>query len=265
MQGRLELLPPVAPRQGHRPRALLASSALHLLIAAMILGVGDDPPPPNHPAPNPEKLVWTPPPVMPVVTPAIPKGKPIEYAAAPSSSAGKSPGTRQTASEGSTNEESKWRDFLSRAAALQAEGISAPAYVIDNLSPALIATLTERGLAILVAGRPPFRNDAQQVMWKGNTPTQVVALSQSWSRDVARRGIPLPRSWVAGLTLGPSVDVYLIPRAPLDLAILASQLEAAEGRGVPLAAVRRTHGRLVTEHDDVLAYRVGGLDLRDQS
>jgi hypothetical protein len=264
MQGNLELLPPVVPRQGHRRHGLLASGVVHIFVALIIFGGGGaSSPTEDEPTTPPDKMVWTAPPSMPaMVVPPPEKPKPVAYAAAPVS--GKKAEV-ESDSAGSSDNGSKWRDFLSRAVSLQEEGVSAPTYVIDNLSPALIATLTERGIAILVAGRPPFRDHPQQVVWRGTGAAELVALSQAWSRDVARRGVPLPRGWVTGIALAPAADVYLIPRAPLDLAILASQMEAAEARGIRLDAVRRTRGRLIIERDDVVAYRVETVDLRDRS
>lgn len=219
----------------------------------LVLGVVRLPSTSASSAPTAKKppMVWVAPPqltpqeVPMPAKPVPPATKPITYAAAPAS----------------VQPRRDWRDLLPRALALQAEGITAPSFVIDNLDIALVANLATRGLAVIVAGHPPFAG-ARQVHWTGTGPSAVGALPAAWTQRVARRAIILPPEWVRSLALATGEEVYLLISTDLDAAILAAQLAAAEQRGVALGALMRTRGRLLPTPDGILAFHIDAVDLR---
>lgn len=252
----LALLLPASPRRGRRALGVLASVVGHTMLL-LILGVVRLPsttsaPTVTTPAEQ-TPMVWVAPvppftpPVKPAMTKPVPPAaaKPITYAAAVTSP---QPGR-------------DWRELLPRALALQAEGLNAPSFVIENLDVALVATLATRGLAVIVAGRPPFAG-ARQVRWTGTGPRDVGALPAAWTQRVARRAIILPPEWVRTLALTPGEQVYLLISTDLDAAILASQLAAAEQRGVALGALVRTRGRLLPTGDGILSFHIDAVDFR---
>jgi len=252
----LALMLPVAPQRGRRALGVLASVVGHtalLLILGIVRLPSTTTAPPVTPTTDKKPMVWVAPvppptpPVEPAVTKPVPPvaAKPIAYAAAPTNV---QPGR-------------DWRELLPRALALQAEGLNAPSFVIENLDIALVATLATRGLAVIVAGRPPFAG-ARQVRWTGAGPGEVGALPAAWTQRVARRAIILPAEWVRALSLTPGEQVYLLISTDLDAAILASQLAAAEQRGVALDALVRTRGRLVPTSDGILTFHIHAVDLR---
>lgn len=246
----LTLLLPASPQRRRRTAGVVASVIGHTMVLLM-LGVVRLPsrPVPARPPVPPTPIVWmapAPPPAPPVERPAPPvAAKPITYAAAP-------PGTKPGRD---------WRELLPRALALQTEGLNAPSFVIENLDVALVGTLATRGLAVIVAGRPPFV-DARQVRWTATGPTDAGALPPAWTQRVARRAIILPRDWVRTLTLAPGEQVYLLISTDLDAAILAAQLAAAEQRGVALGALLRTRGRLLPTADGILGFHIDAVDLQ---
>lgn len=252
----LTLLLPVSPQRGRRALGVLAAVAGHAMLL-MVLGAVRSPSasavPPVRATNETKPTVWVAPmaPPPPPQAPAIQKpvspsaAKLIAYAAGPRSM---QPGR-------------DWRQLLPRALMLQAEGLNAPSFVIENLDIALVATLATRGLAIIVAGRPPFA-DAREVRWTPAGPSDIAALPAAWTQRVARRAIILPPEWVRTLALAPGEQVYLLISTDLDAAILAAQLAAAERRGVALSALARTRGRLLPTTDGILVFYVDTVDLR---
>ncbi len=258
-QGRRPVIPapvklvlPASPRGRRRSFGLAASLGAHAVLLLLILLLGRPSAPPVLPrvTPSAEKLVWvTPVPAVPPVTPApptppTPKTKPVTYAAAPTS----------------ITPARDWREMLPRALALQADGINAPSFVIDNLDPVIITTLVGRHLALLVAGRPPFDRDARQVLWAGANPTETAPLPSGWTQRVARRVVVLPREWTRGISLAADEQVYLMITTDLDAAILAAQLAVAEQRGLALKTLTRTHGRLLPAADGLLDFRIDSVE-----
>jgi hypothetical protein len=256
--GPLALLLPTSSRWGRRGLGLVTSVVAHATFALILVTVVRAPSrrPVRPPPPVDKKMVWVTPvaapppvqvdrPVLKVAAPVMKASKPIEYAAAP---AGLKPSR-------------DWKELLPRALALQAQGLNAPSFVIENLDVSLVATLAARGLAMIVAGRPPFDHDARQVHWTEAGPTDVGALPAAWTQHVARRAIVLPRAWVTTVMLAPEEQVYVLITTDLDAAILAAQLAAAEQRGVALSALVRTHGRLLPTADGILAFHIDAVDL----
>lgn len=264
MKGEMELLPPVTRRSGHRLRGLGVSAGVHFVILVLLGLPSRTPVPPQVPAEDGPEVVWIAPPPEPERQQPPPQvlakaAEPTRYEAA--QAVGDKERAKNADDQGRNADGSSWRNFLPRALAMQTEGVRAPAYVITNLDATLVANLTSRGLALLVAGQPPFRDDPRQVLWAAGGPVGLTALPPSWAQESSRRGLPLPRSWIDGVALAPAVGVYLVPRAALDAAILAAQLEAAERRGVPLQGLARTYGRVVPDHDGALAYMIDRVDL----
>jgi hypothetical protein len=192
-------------------------------------------PPESRPAPPAQKLVWVapvPPPAPPQPAPGPAKPKlsaPIAYAAAPMS----------------LGPARDWHDLLPQALALQAKGLAAPSFVVNNLDKDVVTLLVVRHLAILVAGCPPFDHDARQILWRDATATDGGALAAGWTERVARRAIVLPHALVDGISLTGNERVYLLISTDLDAAILAAQLAVADQRHVGLQALARTSGRIV--------------------
>jgi hypothetical protein len=248
----VKLVLTASPRRRRRSIGLAASLGGHavLLLLILMLGRSSAPQPSPRVTPSAQKLVWVAPvtavpPVTPVsATPSTPKSKPVTYAAAPAS----------------ITPARDWREMLPRALALQADGINAPSFVIDNLDPVIITTLVGRRLALLVAGRPPFDRDARQVLWAGARATESVPLPTGWTERVARRVVVLPREWMRGISLAGDEQVYLMISTDLDAAILAAQLAAADQRGVALKTLTRTHGRLLPAPDGLLDFRIDSVE-----
>lgn len=252
MIGELMLLPPVARRSGRRRIGVAMSAGLHGLAVLLVVAASSVRSAPTDSLPMPPThLTWTPPPPPVTVMPVMIVPKPITFAGTPPASS-KASAAAAPATTGTTPE---WREYLPRALAAQAQGVRAPAYIIDNLTPNLISMLTTRGLAVLVVGQPPFRG-AEQVLWRDDHATGTAALPEAWGQDVARRGLPLPATWLTGVTIAPGDQVYLVPRPALDVGILAAQMRAADAHGVPLEALACTRGHVVVEPDDTVAFLV---------
>jgi hypothetical protein len=261
MMGELMLLPPVARRSGRRRIGVAVSAALHGAAVLLVIAASSAQltPAPPRPAPT-TRLTWTPPPRPVTVMPATVAATPIMYAGTPP--AGRKPAAATSAAAPApppTGSASEWRDYLPRALAAQAKGVQAPAYTVQNLTPELISMLTSRGLAVLVVGRPPFR-DAEQIEWHNGHTTGRAPLPAGWGQNVARRGLPLSDSWVTGVAIAAGDAVYLVPRPALDIGILAAQMRAADARHVPLDALACTRGRLVVESDDAVAFVIDTVD-----
>lgn len=245
---------PVPSLRNRRAVGIVGSALFHTLVGALVMfrAPAERQPEPVPASPR-SRVVW--------VSPVEPTPKatvrprperraetpraPIDYAAA--SAGAKQPG---------------WREQLPRALALQSEGVDAPSFVIENLDRELVSVLTSRRLALVVAGRPPFDRGARQVRWTAQGSGDLQPLPASWTRQVARRAIVLPRPWIERLQLAPGEEVYMLITTDLDAAILAAQLAAAEERGLPLKALLRTRGRLVESEDGGISFRVDAVDLQ---
>lgn len=256
MMPELTLLLPASPPWGRRWTRAVAATVVHgivllLLFAPITFGwrSADRPP-----APEPEKrVVWVQTAVPPVPPPqpapqeqVTVAPKPIAYAAAPID--------RSLAV-------ATWREQLPRALALQAQGINAPSFVVENLDIGVITTLMSRNLVMLVAGRPPFDQRSRWIRTSGGGFVDAGAPPDGWAGRVARRTVVVPRSWVGDIPLSGDDEVYMFLTTNLDVAILAAQLAVAEERGVTLQALARTHGRLMTTVDGVMAFQIDTVDL----
>lgn len=247
----LTLTLPASREGGRRTFGLVASAAAHagfvLILVASVRSATHMPQ--QQPPSASQNLVWVTPVTLapPIPTLEAPKAtKPIDYAAAP---AGLAPAR-------------DWRELLPLALALQAQGINAPSFVIDNLDPQVVTMLVARHLAILVAGTPPFDRDARQVHWTEAGAIDVGLLAAGWTERVARRVIVLPRAWVSAVTLTADEQVFLLITTDLDAAILAAQIAVAEQRGVALPALARTHGRIVAAPQGLVEFKIDVAEVR---
>lgn len=250
---------PASPQGGRRTLRIAASASAHGIVALLLvvaMGRVAEPNQPEAAAPA-QKIVWVAP-VLPPSKPATPAPVPAE---APVPAKPKvAPPTEYAAAPTSAAPARDWHELLPQALALQAKGLAAPSFVVNNLDKDIVTMLVSRRLAILVAGKPPFDRDARPVRWV-NGAVEGGALPQGWAQRVARRAIVLPHSWVEAVAPTNDDRVYLLISTDLDAAILAAQLAVAEQHRVGLQAVLRTYGRLLSSPDGTMTFQIDSVDL----